>query len=73
MARIVMADGGFAFDGHSLGQGPLGSDETAFVDATIALLADNEFWRRQSTQAVAFQGTRGWPDAAPAFERLISS
>ena len=39
MARIVMADGGIAFDGHSLGEGPLGGAETAFVSLAEALAA----------------------------------
>ena len=39
MARIVMADDGIAFDGHSLSQRPLGGAETAFVSLAEALAA----------------------------------
>lgn len=39
MARIVLADGGIRFDGHSLEAGPLGGVETAVISITDALAA----------------------------------
>ena len=53
--------------------GFVAADDQAFADATIALLADDELWRRQSARAVALQRAWGWPEAAAAFERLIPS
>ncbi len=49
------------------------ADDRAFVDAAIALLTDDELWRRQSEAAVVKQRGWGWPEAAAAFERLIPS
>ena len=48
-------------------------DDRAFAESAIALLADDDLWRRQSAAAVANQRGWGWPEAAAAFERLIPS
>ena len=53
--------------------GFVAADDQAFADATIALLTDDELWRRQSARAVELQRAWGWPEAAAAFERLIPS
>jgi len=53
--------------------GFVAADDRAFADATIALLSDDDLWRRQSAQAIACQRRWGWPEAAVAFERLIPS
>jgi glycosyltransferase involved in cell wall biosynthesis len=53
--------------------GFVAADDRAFADATIALLTDDDLWRRQSTEAIAVQRRWGWPEAAAAFERLIPS
>ena len=53
--------------------GFVAGDDRAFADATIALLSDDDLWRRQSAQALALQRRWGWSEAASAFERLIPS
>ncbi len=60
--RVIDRDTGF-----------VAADDQAFADAAIALLADDDLWRRQSAHAVASQRAWGWPEAAAAFERLIPS
>ena len=51
--------------------GFVAGDDHAFADAAIALLTDDDLWRRHSAAAVAGQRRWGWPEAAAAFERLI--
>jgi glycosyltransferase involved in cell wall biosynthesis len=51
--------------------GRVAPDEEAFAEAAVALLADDELWRRQHGNALARQRSWGWPDAAASFERLI--
>jgi len=37
----------------------------------VALLTDDDLWRRQQRAALRSQRAWGWPDAAAAFEALI--
>ena len=51
--------------------GRVAADEEAFAEAAVALLTDDDLWRRQHVAALDRQRAWGWPEAAAAFERLI--
>ena len=63
MARIVMCDDGIRFDGNSLGTGPLGGAETAFVSLAEALAARGHDVRVRNNCATAM--TANGVDWAP--------
>ena len=44
--------------------------ETAFADAAIRLLSDDEVWTSQHKAALAMQNAWGWDQAAAEFERI---
>lgn len=46
--------------------------EQSFADAAIRILTDDALWLEQHKAALALQGKWGWPQAAEAFERLLS-
>ena len=43
-----------------------------FADAAVKLLRDDELWQRHHANALKKQRSWGWPDAAQAFEELVS-
>ena len=51
--------------------GFVAADAGAFADAALALLADDDLWRRQHDAALRLQRRRGWSEAAAEFERLL--
>jgi glycosyltransferase involved in cell wall biosynthesis len=51
--------------------GTVARDESAFAEAAIRLLTDDELWRRQHDAALARQRRFGWDEAAAEFEKLL--
>ena len=51
--------------------GRVAADDRDFADAAVAILSDDEIWRRYHTGALATQRAWGWNDAAARFEDLI--
>ena len=51
--------------------GRVAADEESFAEAAVALLTDDDLWRRQHAAALDRQRAWGWSEAAAAFERLI--
>ncbi len=59
--RVVDGETGFVAD-----------DDAAFADAAVRLLGDDALWMQCHEGALARQRRWGWPEAAAAFEGLIS-
>jgi len=53
--------------------GFIAPDDASFALAARRLLTDDALWRRQHDRALAVQRSWRWPDAAAAFEELITS
>ena len=51
--------------------GFIAGDDSAFAEAAIKLLTDDELWRHQHLTALKKQRSWRWSDAAAAFEKLI--
>jgi glycosyltransferase involved in cell wall biosynthesis len=51
--------------------GDLAVDAASFAASSVALLRDDERWRRMHLAALERQRGRSWDDAAQGFERLI--
>ena len=47
--------------------------DSAFADAAVKVLSDDELWQRQHAKALEKQRAWGWPEAAQAFEELVPS
>jgi glycosyltransferase involved in cell wall biosynthesis len=47
------------------------SNDGDFADAAVAILSDDEIWRRYHDRALAIQRSWSWDDAAARFEDLI--
>jgi len=52
--------------------GYVAEDDEAFAHNAVCLLSDDSLWSRQHEAALRNQRRWGWPEAAAAFERLIS-
>ena len=52
--------------------GYVAATDTAFADAAVKLLSDDKLWQAQHTKALDKQRSWGWPEAAQAFEELVS-
>ena len=47
------------------------ADDDAFARHTVALLTDDDLWRRLQQGCLERRGGWSWDDAAAAFERLV--
>jgi glycosyltransferase involved in cell wall biosynthesis len=47
-------------------------DDAAFSDAAVRLLTDDSLWKRQHERALQLQRRWGWPEAAAAFEEILT-
>ncbi|PPR65356.1 MAG: hypothetical protein CFH02_01905, partial [Alphaproteobacteria bacterium MarineAlpha3_Bin1] len=52
--------------------GFIAPDDTVFADHAVALLSNDELWRSQHLAALNQQRNWRWPQAAAAFEKLIT-
>ena len=52
--------------------GAVARTDGAFSEAAVALLSDDELWRRQHGTALELQRRWGWPEAAAAIEGLMN-
>jgi glycosyltransferase involved in cell wall biosynthesis len=51
--------------------GHIAGDEDSFANAAIALLRDDDLWRRFHAEALARQRGQSWDEIAAQFEALI--
>ena len=52
--------------------GFVATTENAFADAAVKVLSDDSLWQVLHTRALEKQQSWGWPEAAQAFEELVS-